>query len=146
MRRRLLGLKVAALALFLLAGCGGQLNLCWSWTCGGGATDPSFQVYLEPTYQRVKGGETAPFTLRVVSDYPSLPFGGLVRLRDDRGNPPPPGIGWGEGCSLFQVEGEVRLDLTIEVAPSTSPGVYRLRFEVSNSSLIRYAPFALEVE
>ncbi|BDG25214.1 hypothetical protein [Thermus thermophilus] len=144
MRRWLLGPKVAALALFLLAGCGGQLNLCW--TCGGGATDPPFRVYLEPTYQRVKRGETARFSLRVVSDYPSIPFGGIVCLRDDRGNPPPPGIGWGEGCLLFRVEGEARLEPAVEVAPSASPGVYRLRFEVSNSSLIRYAPFALEVE
>ncbi|BDG22676.1 hypothetical protein [Thermus thermophilus] len=144
MRRWLLGPKVAALALFLLAGCGGQLNLCW--TCGGGATDPPFRVYLEPTYQRVKRGETARFSLRVVSDYPSIPFGGIVCLRDDRGNPPPPGIGWGESCLLFRVEGEARLEPAVEVAPSTSPGVYRLRFEVSNSSLIRYAPFALEVE
>lgn len=144
MRRWLLGLKVAALALFLLAGCGGQLDLCW--TCWGGVTDPSFRVYLEPTYQRVRRGETARFTLRVVSDYPSIPFGGAVCLRDDRGNPPPPGIGWGEGCLPFRVEGEARLELAVEVAPSASPGVYRLRFEVYNDDFTRYAPFTLEVE
>ncbi len=70
----------------------------------------------------------------------------MVCLRDDRGNPPPPGIGWGEHCFPFRVEGEARLDLAVEVAPSAYPGVYRLRFEVNNSSLVRYAPFTLEVE
>ncbi len=145
MRRWSLATKVASLTLFLLVGCGGQLGpICW--TCGGGATDPPFQVYLVPTYQKVQRGKAALFTLRVVSDYPSVPFGGVVCLRDDRGNPPPPGIGWGEACLPFRAQGEARLDLEVEVATSASPGVYHLRFEVSNGSVARYAPFTLEVE
>jgi len=137
-------------AVLVLVGCEGQP--CWG-CYGGGITDPPFTATLSPRYLRVERGETmgGPLRVEITPEYPSrFILTTCLRKRDD--SFPPPGIylvgtdpenPW--SCLIGGAEGPTWYEVYLAVHPEVLPGVYPLRLQVGNETVVRRLDFTLEV-
>jgi len=92
-----------------------------------------------------------PLVVDIHSEYP-IPFTVSVCLRRRDNSPPLPGIylvgtdpdnPW--SCLIGSVEGSARYELLMAVRHDVAPGIYHLRLQVANDSLVRNLDFTLEV-